>query len=199
MVSGKSLILAIILIWPIAVYPQSLTLYNFKVCKTLKCRNLSIYELPNRVILLSGRAMYWDDARRTCQDNNGQLLTIRSQKDNDLLFEYLKVIKFQEFKNTDQDYVNFWIGATDKVIDGQFVWLPDFAPLNYTNWINGTPDSKPIDHHEDHCLALYYISRAGLFWNHQNCKKARRFMCEVKIVTNSKVVEVVSGSSYDVL
>lgn len=186
------------LIWSV-VYSQSLTLYNFKRCKSYTCKNLSVYELPDRIILLSGQAVYWDDSRRICQDQSGQLLTIRSQRENDLIFEYLKVIKFQEFKDSDQDYVNIWIGATDKVIDSQLVWVPDLSPVNYTNWIHGTPDSKPIDHHEDHCLALYFINRVGLFWNHQNCRKARRFMCEIRRVSSSKVVEVVSASSYDVL
>ena len=34
----------------------------------------------------------------------------------------------------------FWIGASDILLEGRFVW-EDRTPLNYTNWGKGQPDN----------------------------------------------------------
>lgn len=160
------------------------------------CSNFDSFELPGRLVLFSGYGLFWEDASRKCRQYHGQLLNIRTKLDNQIVFDYLKVAMFQEIKDVDEDFVNVWLGATDKV-NGEFVWLPDKTLLNYTNWVHGVPDQKPSG--EERCVELNYINVYGLFWNHDSCSKAKRFMCEVASDLNLLDILKFHSSSYDIL
>lgn len=168
---------------------------KFEECPA-HCSNFDSFEMPGRLVLFSGYGLFWEDARRKCREYHGQLLNIRNKLDNQVVFDYLKVAMFQEIKDSDEDFVNVWLGATDKV-NGAFVWLPDKTPLNYTNWVHGEPDQKTSA--DEHCVELNYINVYGLFWSHDNCSKAKRFMCEVE--TDLSLLDILKfhSSSYDIL
>lgn len=160
------------------------------------CSNFDSFEMPGRLVLFSGYGLFWDDARRKCRQYHGQLLNIRNKLDNQIVFDYLKGAMFQEIKDADEDFVNVWLGATDKW-NGEFKWLPDKTPLNFTSWVHGEPDQKSSA--EERCVELNYINVYGLFWNHDSCAKAKRFMCEVE--TDISLLDVLKfhSTSFDIL
>jgi hypothetical protein len=37
---------------------------------------------------------------------------------------------------------NFWVGGTDDLIEGEWIWTDTDAGFDYTDWVHGQPDNK---------------------------------------------------------
>ncbi|XP_041534183.1 low affinity immunoglobulin epsilon Fc receptor isoform X4 [Microtus oregoni] len=68
----------------------------------------------------------WIQARFTCSDLKGRLVSIHSQEEQDFLM-----------KHTNKDS---WIGLRDLNVEGEFIWM-DGSPVGYSNWSPGEPNN----------------------------------------------------------
>lgn len=90
-------------------------------------------------------------ADKFCKTNGGYLLELRSNEQTNTLRQFL------------MPELNYWIGLTDFVQEGQFVWGSDYKGLDYTNWHKGQPDNS---NNED-CVMVY--GQHALTWNDLDC------------------------------
>jgi len=73
----------------------------------------------------------WWEGNTLCNQAGGHMVTISSQEENDLVFNSM-------------GSGHVWIGFTDQVSEGNFVWVTGEA-VNYTNWFPGEPSSVGPD------------------------------------------------------
>ncbi|XP_023560907.1 low affinity immunoglobulin epsilon Fc receptor isoform X2 [Octodon degus] len=100
----------------------------------------------------------WLQARYSCEDLGGRLVSIHSQEQQDFL------TKLAKKEGT-------WIGLRDLDIEGQFLWM-DGSSVDYSNWQPGEPNNA--DPGED-CVMLL---RSGK-WNDAFCRdELDAWVCE---------------------
>ena len=79
--------------------------------------------------------------------------------------------------HTGQDY---WIGLTDELIEGMWLWQSSGIPANYTDWGPGEPNSY---HGDQDCV--FYHSGENYMWADINCLSSEfRPLCEKRSVTH---------------
>jgi len=91
-----------------------------------------------------------------CLDNCGKLAEIKDVTENN------KVISFLSFADTGKAS-KFWIGLTDLVTEGVYVWNTPTETSTYRYWAAGEPSMKAA---ED-CVNI--DSGADRFWKESNC------------------------------
>ncbi|WKY06620.1 hypothetical protein Q1695_006644 [Nippostrongylus brasiliensis] len=117
------------------------------------------------------------EAKRRCQEKGGQLATIHSKEENDLLYSLSK----DPSVTTATYRAYIWIGL--EKIDGKFQWL-DGSPVDYTNWGPGEPNNY---RGEESCtqfsqLTLSYGSMDPRGWNDYYCfEEIRGYACEKNV------------------
>jgi len=99
---------------------------------------------------------YFGYASEDCQHQGGQLVMIKSKEVNDYVTEQLR-----RYKAGDA-----WIGATDMLIEGAFVWM-DGTPVKYTNWGWWEGKSDTAD-----CVAI----DDGGYWRDHSCETSSGFL-----------------------
>ncbi|XP_078312276.1 galactose-specific lectin nattectin-like [Crassostrea virginica] len=67
----------------------------------------------------------------------------------------------------------FWIGGSDVMAEGKWMWMTSHIPISYTNWARGTPSNNLG---RQHCLSMYY--HVGYLWNDEQCTLSLPFICE---------------------
>lgn len=82
----------------------------------------------------------WTDASADAQSRGGYLATLTSEAEN---------IFLTALTLTAQGYLEAWIGLTDELDEGTFVWVTGEA-LNYKNWAPGEPNDYPPAGGEDY-------------------------------------------------
>ncbi|XP_072010312.1 macrophage mannose receptor 1-like isoform X1 [Engystomops pustulosus] len=107
----------------------------------------------------------WTEARDFCQAIGGDLLSISSYKDNEVVSAMLKAEFHQEYKKA-------WIGLRIKHLEEQFTWT-DGSPVTYENRMFYSMHDY-LDH-EPLCVFLYPYG-----WNAGDCDKVREWMCKLK-------------------
>jgi hypothetical protein len=63
-----------------------------------------------------------------------------------------------------------WLGATDRELEGTFVWR-DGRPVVYSSWEAGEPNDLGGN---EECVELRELGR----WNDEECSRGRSFLCE---------------------
>lgn len=81
-------------------------------------------------VFFDANFVQWSDASAHAQSLGGYLATITSEAEN----IFLTAMTFNG-----QAYLESWIGLTDELVEGTFVWLTG-EPLIYTNWAPGEPN-----------------------------------------------------------
>ena len=103
---------------------------------------------------LSSGILSWSDAKAACQSVGKQLASVQSAAQNALL-------------RSKASGVGCWIGGTDPVYEGAWVWSPSNSPISYTNWANGEPGGG-------FCMAI----QGDGYWNGANCASRKRYLCQ---------------------
>ncbi|KAH8255289.1 hypothetical protein KR038_000295 [Drosophila bunnanda] len=100
----------------------------------------------------------WFEAARTCRRMNGQLATIRSQEELNLIVPHL---------DWDSKY---WLALNDLAQEGTFQTLSPGQPAPFLNWRQGQPDNYNFN---EHCVLNinYYMYDSA-------CTEKARFICE---------------------
>lgn len=113
--------------------------------------------------LLSNFHAPWEDAMKACSDFDlrANLTTIRSQIENDFLFE--------TFTPT---YT--WIGLNDRETEGEFEWAGG-SRSTFRNWIPNLPKDEG---HGRNCVRIDVEKNKGQ-WRDWNCATPMRFLCEI--------------------
>ena len=73
---------------------------------------------------------------------------------------------------------DFWLGMTDEVDEGAWVWSETQTPAVFLDWNPGEPDDYP--HIEEDCAAFGH--KVGLHWIDVPCTSSRSPACESKLV-----------------
>jgi len=115
----------------------------------------------------------WLDARDHCEEDNGYLITINDELENNFIFN----------KNIEYSMYETWIGLNDRENEAKcdggsrdWKWIEDRRFRPYFNWNRDEPDSGGnclIGNNED-CVLI----RNGK-WMDENCVDERSYICEV--------------------
>ncbi|XP_033760065.1 perlucin-like [Pecten maximus] len=74
-----------------------------------------------------------------------------------------------------QTHEDYWLGATDIFVEGDWRWNEHDQRLNYTNWHHGEPNN--LHSHGEDCLATRF-SGSSFQWRDYECTSERYFICE---------------------
>ena len=105
----------------------------------------SIGEYNGHTYYRSNSAATYATARTTCENAGGTLVVITSEGENDFIQTNLGINN------------HVWIGLTDEVNEGTYVWATGESFGDYTNWASGQPDAS-----QDHG-GMYY--HTGEWWD----------------------------------
>ena len=97
------------------------------------------------------------DAQSKCQQMGGDLAIIRSDHENQFIFNLVK-------RTSGLPVWGVWIGLRRKS-DGNFEWV-DGTPVKYSSWNSGEPNN--MGGRED-CVVMFSAGRAGGKWNDSPC------------------------------
>ncbi|XP_015586159.1 hemolymph lipopolysaccharide-binding protein isoform X2 [Cephus cinctus] len=123
---------------------------------------------------LHTRGMAWNDARHTCEQEDGHLAIINSAAEAATLIQfYRKVGTASIIHAATQEFVH--IGFHDLYGEGDFVTIhgDSIYKAGYSNWAGGQPDNVG---NNENCGSLYF--GGGL--NDVNCQMKLGFICELK-------------------
>ncbi|XP_033731875.1 perlucin-like protein isoform X2 [Pecten maximus] len=110
----------------------------------------------------------WSAASTDCHSYHGYLAEVLDSNENNFLTEL--VTQYQKHED-------YWLGATDIFVEGDWRWNVNGQHLNYTNWQHGEPDNRH-SHGED-CLAAHYSS-SRVQWRDYACTSKHYFICETR-------------------
>lgn len=67
----------------------------------------------------------------------------------------------------------FWIGGTDAVVEGEWIWITSQAKFSYDDWADDFPDD-----YEDNEDCAHLWSGVNYSWNDSHCDERMNFICE---------------------
>ena len=108
--------------------------------------------------------MNWYEARNYCQDLSAGLLEIDSVEENRAILDEINLRGYHTQKK------QFWLGLTDRRIEGKWVYESSLAEPGFENWAFWQPDDGGWFAKED-CA---YIMTDTL-WNDYSCEQ-RQFL-----------------------
>ena len=134
----------------------------------------------NGKLYVLSQASSWDDAQAEAVRLGGNLVTINDAIEESWLRE--------AFGNSE----NFWIGLTDRDVEGQWQWV-NGESVTYTNWAPGQPDNY-INHFYNTNLdgedyAELNFSTSGE-WNDQNGAISQRGIIEIDIDLGEAITSI---------
>ncbi|CAC5417437.1 unnamed protein product [Mytilus coruscus] len=110
-----------------------------------------------------------------CRTYNSYLATIETGGENSFLTDTIELLK-NGIGKRDIDDRDFWLGGTDEVIEGVWVWAATGKDFTYTNWFPGDPDNWKTG---ENCLELTWLDGIPGKWNDQDCSFVSHFICEM--------------------
>ncbi|KAJ8402327.1 hypothetical protein AAFF_G00368160 [Aldrovandia affinis] len=105
----------------------------------------------------------WTFARDWCKTQEGNLVVIDDQYENDFVASYLKDL-----------VLPVWIGLSDRIHEGKFAWV-DGSAVKYTNWADKEPNNSGDE--GEHCAAISHNHLVTGRWNDDNCEQSRGWVC----------------------
>ncbi|KAK7153548.1 hypothetical protein R3I94_007053 [Phoxinus phoxinus] len=100
----------------------------------------------------------WMAAEKYCQTLGGNLVSVHSKAEKDLLL------------NMVPGTTRTWIGGHDAVQDGQWMWT-DGSVFDYNYWCSGQPDNTA---NKEHVLEINYGNRC---WNDYHKEATFAYIC----------------------
>ncbi|XP_042290978.1 CD209 antigen-like protein E isoform X2 [Thunnus maccoyii] len=122
----------------------------------------------------------WEESRRFCQIQGGDLVKIDSRDEQIFLTKELS-----DKMNDKED--KFWIGLTDSKKEGEWFWVDD-SPLNtsLSFWSKGEPDNWKQENSEgEDCVRMGRNGGAKNLnsWFDKSCNKPHKSICEKQAET----------------
>jgi len=106
------------------------------------------------LVVLTGAT--WANAEADCKTKGGHLASVHSVEEND----FIHLLYSSNW---------LWLGATDAVKEGTWVWT-DGTALDYTKWTSGEPDGSY------NCLGL---NSNGLWYDNPACTSSVPYACKL--------------------
>jgi len=99
-------------------------------------------------------AASWTDSEAAAVGLGGHLATIGDAAENDFVTQ-----RFGVSNGLFGDLGSLWIGLTDEVTEGTFVWADGtpLAPGDYTNWVPGEPNNYGCTPGDTTCVGEDYV------------------------------------------
>ena len=112
-------------------------------------------------------------ARSLCSDQGGLLVEIDSQEKQNEIFQYLDA-------NPSFRTNYSWLGATDRDVEGNWVWTTSGRPITFTNWLAGEPGPGALLDVQD-CTEMRRVDEAWHAgkWADTQCDNLRQPICEI--------------------
>uniref|UniRef100_A0A4W5K3H9 C-type lectin domain-containing protein n=1 Tax=Hucho hucho TaxID=62062 RepID=A0A4W5K3H9_9TELE len=114
---------------------------------------------------LSNETKIWNKSREDCLKRGADLVIINSDKEQEFLFNLNKAV---------------WIGLTDSVTEGTWIWV-DGTPLTTPRyWSPHQPDNgdgKP-EYGEEDCVEIHKDQSPRTSWNDISCNSKLNWICE---------------------
>ncbi|XP_041654456.1 galactose-specific lectin nattectin-like [Cheilinus undulatus] len=107
--------------------------------------------------------MDWADAERFCTTIGGNLASIHSKSEYDLLENALLT--------TTGRHMNIWLGGYDAAKEGVWLWS-DGSHFDFKFWNKGEPNNF---RGAEHCMEMNLGDHINV--NDNNCKEKRSFFC----------------------
>ncbi|XP_003453177.2 CD209 antigen-like protein E isoform X1 [Oreochromis niloticus] len=117
----------------------------------------------------------WTESRQYCINQGGDLLVI-----NNLEEQLLITDNFQKVSSSGIWWQNgYWIGLTDVVTEGTWVWVNNVTEVDSMYWRSGQPDSSGEE--KKNCAAfLFFTDNVKTFYNVECSSKQLNWICEME-------------------
>lgn len=118
--------------------------------------------------MLFSEAKTWQVAQGDCLALSGTLAVL-SQPEKQAVVQTLS-------ENHPLDGPDLWLGATDVVVEGTFVWL-DGEPMVYENWREGEPNDNGPGDAPENCVVIEGDTDLHE-WDDRSCVVPSPYICE---------------------
>ncbi|XP_022294739.1 perlucin-like [Crassostrea virginica] len=105
----------------------------------------------------------WINAGAYCRNAEAKLVEVDSVDEENFLRSHLISSQISE---------SFWIGGTDTVKEGKWVWMSSQDPLDYKDWAHNEPNNGI----EGGCMTM--ANHLRFHWNDDLCNSQINFICE---------------------
>ncbi|XP_078331886.1 perlucin-like [Crassostrea virginica] len=116
----------------------------------------------------------WIEGLFYCNTVGAKLVEIETASENDFLKKHLQSIGAT---------TNYWIGLSDSIQEGHYLWQSTQDNVDFTDWAPGEPND---DHHTEDCTELF--QPFGFHWNDAPCSTKSNFICEKTMSEVSNVI-----------
>lgn len=107
----------------------------------------------------------WIDAQSYCKMLGATLVEVNSATED----HYLR----QRFRQISHSTANIWLGGSDILSEGSWVWVGSGEAFSYTGWHPTEPNNY---HGGEHCAMMMYNNNQN--WADTNCADRNCFICE---------------------
>ena len=139
---------------------------------TTESTNANIFKVYFSLILieyiLSRQKLNWNNARESCQQQNGALASIGNANENSRILGLI---------NSSND--DYWIGLNDIEMEGTFKWSSSNSIPRFKYWAKDEP-SDNIG--KENCVEMRKTFK--FMWNDLTCNSKKRFICEKGAYSN---------------
>ncbi|XP_053375839.1 perlucin-like [Mercenaria mercenaria] len=108
----------------------------------------------------------WFGAYESCKLFGSMLVEVNSADENIYLYNKTSTLG---------DSNSWWMGLTDKLVEGEYVWETSKHVLvvdEYTDWAVGEPNN----HHDENCVKFAHSK--GFLWQDTECDDEEHYICE---------------------
>ncbi|XP_048727624.2 perlucin-like protein [Ostrea edulis] len=116
----------------------------------------------------------WAEAMFYCSTLHANLVQIESSSENNFLKNHLFAAKTN---------ATYWIGLTDALVEGKYLWQTTQDDVNFVDWAPGEPND--VAHTED-CAALWFGYHYQ--WNDAFCANRYDFICEREMTERPNII-----------
>uniref|UniRef100_A0A3P8RPD4 C-type lectin domain-containing protein n=1 Tax=Amphiprion percula TaxID=161767 RepID=A0A3P8RPD4_AMPPE len=116
----------------------------------------------------------WQDSRADCVRQGGDLLVINNLEEQQLISEN---VPRQSSSNIWWEK-GYWIGLTDVVSEGTWVWINNVTEVETMYWRSGQPSHGEAQ--SGNCAAFYYYHDTMKTWYNVNCRHLLSSICEME-------------------
>ncbi|KAM4725105.1 lactose-binding lectin l-2-like [Anableps anableps] len=124
------------------------------------------YSFNNRCYKYVATRMTWADAELHCVSEDGNLVSIHSQEEQDFVNAMIK--------SFDPSQAFTWIGLSDLHKEGSWMWS-DGSKVDFRYWDGGQPDNAGGNEHCGHTNMFTYHK-----WNDYVCSLTFAFVCKLR-------------------
>ncbi|XP_021351526.1 perlucin-like [Mizuhopecten yessoensis] len=144
-------------------------------CQTGSCRD-GYTRHANSCYRFHHVELSWPESVTFCKATGSYLVRVETEAEHDFL-----KLKAKEMLGTYPLY-SFWIGATDAVENGKWLWADILTRLVYTKWALGQPNNSP----GEDCAGLYY--QGGYDFGDWVCRTLLHPICEADLQVQGETV-----------